>query len=112
MKQLTTLSIVRKDDMVLLAMKKRGFGEGWWNGYGGKVEEGEEIENAMLRELFEESGIQATKYEKRAIINFIFQSGDNAVEMHVYEIFNYEGEVVETEEMSPKWFKISEIPYD
>ena len=37
-------------------MKKRGFGEGKWNGFGGKVEEGETILQAALRELKEECG--------------------------------------------------------
>lgn len=39
--RLATLCYLLKDDQVLLAMKKRGFGEGKWNGPGGKVEKGE-----------------------------------------------------------------------
>jgi 8-oxo-dGTP pyrophosphatase MutT (NUDIX family) len=35
-------------------MKKRGFGEGRWNGVGGKVEPGESIEAALIREAKEE----------------------------------------------------------
>ena len=42
MKQ-TTLLFLRKDNHILLAMKKRGFGINKWNGAGGKVEEGETI---------------------------------------------------------------------
>jgi len=38
-------------------MKKRGFGVGKWNGYGGKLEEGESIERCATRELEEECGI-------------------------------------------------------
>ena len=48
MKQLTLLFLVR-DDQILLAMKKRGFGEGRWNGVGGKVEKDETVEQAMIR---------------------------------------------------------------
>ena len=32
-----TLLLIRKDDEVLLAMKKRGHGAGKWNGTGGKA---------------------------------------------------------------------------
>lgn len=32
--------------LVLLGMKKRGFGAGKWNGFGGKVQPGETIEEA------------------------------------------------------------------
>ena len=37
-------------------MKKRGFGEGKWNGFGGKVEVGETIVEAAAREVKEECG--------------------------------------------------------
>jgi hypothetical protein len=40
MKKLLTLCIVHQNDKVLLGMKKRGFGMGRWNGFGGKVEAG------------------------------------------------------------------------
>jgi len=32
-------------------MKKRGFGQGKWNGFGGKVEPNESIEQAAIREM-------------------------------------------------------------
>lgn len=44
-------------DQILLGMKKRGFGMGKWNGFGGKVEPGETIEEGALREMAEESGV-------------------------------------------------------
>lgn len=112
MKSVQTLAIIEDGNKALLAMKKRGFGEGWWNGYGGKVQEGETIEQAMVRELFEESNIIAKEYRKRGVIDFIFDGTDKTVEMHVFEITDHEGEPVETEEMAPKWFAKTEIPFD
>ena len=112
MKQLTTLAIIEDADRALLAMKKRGFGKGWWNGYGGKVEEGETIEDAMVRELQEESGLIAKKFNKRAVIEFFFQGTDKEVEMHVFEVTDYKGELIETDEMAPKWFAKTDIPYE
>lgn len=52
-----TLLFLIKDDHVLLAMKKRGFGAGNWNGVGGKIEAGESIEQALVRECQEEIGV-------------------------------------------------------
>ena len=52
-----TLCFVRKDDKILLGMKKRGFGKGKYNGFGGKKEDNETIHDAAIRELREESGI-------------------------------------------------------
>lgn len=112
MRQITTLAIIEKGDEALLAMKKRGFGEGWWNGYGGKVQDSETIDEAMIRELWEESGIVAKRFKKRAIIEFFFAGTDKEVEMHVYEVTDHEGQPIETEEMSPQWFKKDEIPFD
>jgi len=112
MRQVTTLSIIENDDKALLAMKKRGFGEGWWNGYGGKVQDEETIEEAMARELKEESGIVAKTFKERAVIEFFFKGTDKEVEMHVFEVTGYEGQPEETEEMAPKWFLKGEIPYD
>ena len=58
MKKILTLCIVHQHPQVLLGMKKRGFGEGRWNGFGGKVHEGETIEEATKRELEEETSIK------------------------------------------------------
>lgn len=40
--------LVCQEGRVLLGMKKRGFGMGKYNGFGGKVEPGESIEAAAL----------------------------------------------------------------
>ena len=52
-----TVVIINDGERVLLGMKKRGFGAGRWNGFGGKVEPGEAIDAAASRELREEAGI-------------------------------------------------------
>lgn len=111
----TTLLLLRRGDEVLLAMKKRGFGAGRWNGVGGKLELGETIDQALIRECQEEIGVTPTSYQKIAFHDFILDSeGGNAWHMyvHTYLCTEWEGEPVETEEMAPQWFKVSEIPYD
>ena len=57
-KQQVTLCFFIKENQILLAMKKRGFGAGWWNGYGGKPEPGmkETMEDVSIRETREETG--------------------------------------------------------
>jgi 8-oxo-dGTP diphosphatase/2-hydroxy-dATP diphosphatase len=62
---------------VLLGKKKRGFGTGRWNGFGGKVEEGETIEESAKRETREEAGIDVSDLEKVGIIEFEFQDSYN-----------------------------------
>jgi hypothetical protein len=38
MRQTTLVFVFNEKNQILLAMKKRGFGEGKWNGAGGKLE--------------------------------------------------------------------------
>lgn len=111
MKKVYTIAIIHKDDRVLLAMKKRGWGEGRWNGYGGKPEEDETLEEAAIREIQEESGVIAKSLLKRGVMEFRWTDKDDIAETHIYEIEDYEGEPEETEEMRPKWFKKDEVPY-
>jgi len=111
----TTLLILRRDDEVLLAMKKRGFGKGRWNGTGGKVDPGETVEQAMVRECQEEIGVTPIKYHKAAEHDFVLNSSlpdEWHMHCHAYLCDEWEGEPVETEEMAPQWFRISEVPYD
>ena len=44
-----SLLFLRRDDQILLAMKKRGFGSDRYNGVGGKIEPGDTVEQAMIR---------------------------------------------------------------
>ncbi len=112
MRCITTLCIIEEGDQVLLAMKKRGFGKGWWNGFGGKVKKDETIDNAMVRELKEESSLIAKDFRERAIIEFFFEGSVEEIEMHIYEVTKYEGAPAESEEMKPKWFSKKKIPHD
>ncbi|OGF66568.1 hypothetical protein A3I27_02720 [Candidatus Giovannonibacteria bacterium RIFCSPLOWO2_02_FULL_43_11b] len=112
MKKILTLSIVHERSNILLGMKKRGFGEGRWNGFGGKVKEGESIEEAAKREIREEARIEAEEMTKRGVINFEFKGDPDTLEVHIFEVIKFDGEPTESEEMRPKWFGADEIPFD
>lgn len=98
---------------VLLGMKKRGFGIGKWNGFGGKVEPGETIEAAALRELEEESCVKASGVELRGKITFTFLTIPEVLKVSVFEAVGpMTGEPQETEEMKPQWYAESDIPFE
>ncbi len=97
---------------IFLGMKKRGFGAGHYNGFGGKIEEGESIEEAAKRELREEASLEATSLEQRGVLRFSFQTDSPDLVVHVFAVTAYEGEPCESEEMRPEWFLFSDIPYD
>lgn len=111
MKKVLTLAMVTTDGKLLLGMKKRGFGEGRWNGFGGKVEEGETIEVAARREVEEEVGISVVVMEEVGVLDFSFAENDKELEVHVFTVTDYVGLPRETEEMRPEWFDFTEIPY-
>lgn len=94
-------------------MKKRGFGTGKWNGFGGKVNDGENVFDAAKRELKEEAGIEINSLEEIGVIDFQFENNpEEILEVHFLKGNEFSGEPVETEEMKPQWFDIKNIPYD
>lgn len=48
-RKVLTLAFIRDGERLLLGMKKRGFGAGKWNGFGGKVDPGETILQGAVR---------------------------------------------------------------
>ncbi len=112
MTKLLTLCLVSTDTHILLGMKKRGFGAGRWNGFGGKVAPGETIEEAARRELVEECGLQAEALERFGTLHFEFADNPEILEVHVFGVRRYCGQVTESDEMRPRWFAHSAIPYD
>ena len=109
----TTLTYLLTDDRVCLGFKKRGFGEGNWNGYGGKVDEGETPMQSAVRETEEESAVLVAEkdLEQAAFLEFFFENGEH-IGVHTYFVRIWKGEPEETEEMKPSWFLFKDIPYD
>jgi len=100
---------------VLLGLKKRGFGEGKLNGYGGKILPGERLEEATAREVAEESHIAIDPRDLRNVGRIVFSfpyepSFDHDV--HVFTTTEWSGEPVETAEMAPLWHSVDRLPFD
>ena len=117
MRKSTLLFLIKKDGNTItdicLAMKKRGFGKGRYNGVGGKVERDETVEEAVRREAKEEIGISVLEMSQCATLAFTFpHNPDWSQEVHVYFSTKLEGEPVESEEMNPSWFIVERIPYE
>jgi 8-oxo-dGTP pyrophosphatase MutT (NUDIX family) len=111
-----TLTVITYDSKILLGMKKRGLGKDRWNGFGGKPQKGEKLEDCLLRETREEAGIDldGKDIELVAVLDFYFTNRpeDWDQQAHVYRATRYRGTPVETEEMDPKEFALNDIPYN
>lgn len=106
-----TLALIVKDDFILLGKKKRGFGKGLWNGFGGKIEDNETVQTALDREVFEECGLIVKDRKKVAELSFTFEESNTLMFCHVFLIESFEGQEKESEEMHPQWFLQADIPY-
>ncbi|MFH1749909.1 MAG: 8-oxo-dGTP diphosphatase [bacterium] len=108
-----SLVFLRDGEKILLAMKKKGFGEGKYNGVGGKQEEGESIEQTAIRETQEELSVTPKDLKHMGILNFYFpHKSEWDQQVWVYFVDIWDGEPIESEEMAPKWFHVDEIPFD
>lgn len=97
---------------VLLQYKRRGFGQGKWNGPGGKSKPGESSEESARRELKEETGAEVGDLEKRGELEFVFNNREEWNQItHIYVTEKFKGEIKASDEGELKWFKIEELPF-
>ena len=114
--QATLCLLVRGDPPgeVLLGYKKTGFGRGKYTGFGGKVEQGESIAAAALREMEEETGVRISPQDLQFVakLTFLFPLRPEwDQEVHTYLARTWQGEPAESDEMLPSWFALNKIPY-
>jgi 8-oxo-dGTP diphosphatase len=106
-----TLCFIIQDGEALLIEKKRGPGEGLFNGPGGKLENGETPEECAVRETEEEVHVIPEDVEKIGELEFIFGE-DPFMFVHVFKAEDFSGKPEETDEARPEWFNTEELPYD
>jgi 8-oxo-dGTP diphosphatase len=100
-----------KGGNVLLIRKKRGLGAGKINAPGGKLEPRETALDAAIRETQEEIGVTPLSLEKRGVLHFQFTNG-YSLHCVVFVASDLDGEPVETDEATPFWFGVDDVPYD
>ena len=107
------LCFLLRDGQVCLAMKKRGFGAGLWNGAGGKKRPGETMRSAAVRELEEELGVivDEAALEPAGTLEFRFADHpDWDTRVDVFRVRSWDGDPAESEEMAPRWFRTEDVP--
>lgn len=109
MQEQTVCFVERSDGSILLGEKKRTFGVGFLNGYGGSVNPGESIEDAAVRETKEEALIDVWNLKYRGKVCFYLPNGKELL-VYFYSTKDFSGVPIETDEMRPAWF--SELPVE
>jgi 8-oxo-dGTP diphosphatase len=80
-----------------------------WEFPGGKIETGEDAQEALRRELDEELGIRAHIGRKVAQLQHHYANG-NAVELHFFLVEQYEGEMQNRIFREIRWVHRRELP--
>jgi 8-oxo-dGTP diphosphatase len=108
-----TLCAVIRDGRILLQRKAAGrFGEGKWNGAGGKLEPGEDPTDGVIREVLEETGLRIREPRLHGLLDHYF--GDRSTpawSVHIFSATEFDGDLVGGEEGELRWFPVEEIPY-
>lgn len=107
-----------KSGKIVLAKKKHKVGIGCWCGYGGKIERGETIRKAAVRELGQESGVFALPKDLIPVARIDFHNkhrrkGAYTFRVYVYVLHRWKGRPMESPEMgAPEAFSKDRLPYE
>lgn len=108
--QRVTNCVLLKDDQLLLLQKPR---RGWWVAPGGKMEPGESVKDACVREFREETGIYIKNPKIKGIFTFIMKENDQVQSewmMFTFLADDFDGQSVgESEEGILEWQSIDNL---
>lgn len=106
----TTLCYIEHDDQYLMLYrnkKKNDINQGKWIGVGGHKEEDETIEECLLREVFEETGLKLHSYQLCGKLHFYI---DDLYEIsYLYTSNDYEGKMIDCDEGKLEWVPKNQI---
>ena len=98
---------IRDNKVVAIRYKKGHNKEGYYDMPGGKIEEGELPEEAAIREIKEETGIDANNPIHKG--KLIVDAPMRQYELEVFVVYEINGEPEEAEENTSEWLEINEL---
>ena len=107
----TTLCYIEKDGAYLMMHRIKKVNDenhDKWIGVGGKFEAEEAPEEALLREVREETGLTLTRYRRRGLVTFVY--GDLTEYMFLYTADSFEGTLIDCDEGELHWVDKAVVP--
>ena len=107
----TVLCYILKDDKVLLikkAYKENDMNSNKYMGVGGHIEENESIDDAILREVKEETNLTLTSYNLLGEVKF-YMNNEYKEKIYVYLGYDVKGEIKASDEGELEFVKKDEI---
>ncbi|MBI4272862.1 NUDIX domain-containing protein [Candidatus Uhrbacteria bacterium] len=103
--------LVIKDGKLLLGKRKGSHGAGFYGSGGGHLEYGESFEEAAIREIHEEAGIEVQNLRFLAICNFISDGRHYIDVSFIADWKSGEAKPMEPEKLeSWDWYDMSNLP--
>ena len=93
----STLCYIEKNGCFLMLFRNKKINypcEGKWVGIGGKFEPGEDADQCLLREVWEETGLKLTDYHFHGIVHFVSNELEDE-DMYLYSSDDFEPEDTE-----------------
>jgi 8-oxo-dGTP diphosphatase len=109
-------ALIFEGDRILLVERGREPLKGQWSLPGGAVETGERLEEAIAREVLEETGLQVKPVQIAVIFERILRDANGTAEYH-YLLIDYVCEVLGgvlcagDDSNCARWFRISELDH-
>lgn len=99
--------LIKDNKVVIIKYKKSNKKEEYYDIPGGKIEDGETPEQAAVREMKEETGLEIKKLENKG--NMIIEYPNRIFDLDIFICNEYEGKLQESEENISEWIEINEL---
>lgn len=100
----TVMIYLEKNNQYLMLYrnkKKKDINKNKYIGVGGHVEKGETPDEAIVREVKEETGLDLLSFRKRGLVYFVLNGYEE--EMYIYTSLDFKGELIECNEGELSW---------